>query len=145
MAKPDQMTAEKMPTDIIKKVVSDSRSAIEEDEVKQVETRRVFTYKFSRYLAYALDGGIESDFTFNTFIEKLLLLNQKSELSKLIDFCLFPMSESTGTLTDFMIDENYKKISKIVQQRYIFNERVMSSLLETNLFREELLKKDATQ
>lgn len=44
-----------------------------------------------------------------------------------------------------MIDENYKKISKIVSQRYQYNDRIMNTLLETSIFREELLKKDTKQ
>ena len=44
-----------------------------------------------------------------------------------------------------MIDENYKKISKIVSKRYQYNDRIMNTLLETSIFREELLKKDTKQ
>ncbi|CAD8094965.1 unnamed protein product [Paramecium primaurelia] len=112
------------------------------DKQKQ-EKDRIYIYKVSRYLASQLDGGYDSSFKFKTIMKAHN--NYKDDVLKIFDFCLYSVSEQSGVSNDFIIEEVSKKFPKIAYQKYIFNERVMISFLDTDLFKEELLKKDQQQ
>lgn len=64
---------------------------------------------------------------------------------KSLDYFLYCISESQGLSSDLIPEENIKKVVKITQQKYIFNERVLSTLLEGKIIIDELLKKDNEQ
>jgi hypothetical protein len=62
---------------------------------------------------------------------------------ELVDYFLYAIPENIANIKeDFIPGDLGKRLTKIQLGRYVFNERILTVLLETDFFSNEFLKKD---
>jgi hypothetical protein len=135
------------PFALVRKFLSKNYSDLSQKPLEG-DRKTIWTYKLSRYLTFCLNGGLMgSQFNLKQYFKIIDNTTGKyrESLTKLLDFLLHAAPESSGAGAVYTEMDLLNRIQKLVGQKYVYNEKIMTALLKYDYLSQYYLKDNSPQ